>query len=680
MLLYNNSFIFRPSAGIISQAYDDSQADAQHKIPVHIVLTDVNQHGPVVRFGEHQTEQPDAQVGGFKTTQNDEHELGSSDKSIAHNKSGVSNSGIKHGHVQNPLSLRSNVNSKTSAAQNEHHHVKLTGYVQGSNSEGSLNNSYTEQNQQFDKTEKKDVPQKTNIEFNDKVKPPNAEENVSKQQSLSTEEYLPENKIKKKETLLTDFQASNIGTESSSRKAVQFSSNRQPTDLLENPILTYLSKRQSLNADTNNPGTVSTNNKADTPQNIRREVFHQQTIINPNPYLYQYLQQQQHQTQQTNPVYYQMQYPVAQQQVNSQSSTQFFRYPGEAEPLGNMPQRINFFQEQNNQNSALLNRAEVSHISSISENSGNFVTTLNLNPAMAPVMHTIPTTGFTDTSSIPPQFNLPYMQSFTQPLFRGVSLPLNLPNSRLTYNGPQPSSRLQWPLAGYFPIVIRDPFLTMYNVLTNMIEYGPEADVCKKSKNFRQGRSRSLVPDEEESIMKSDESIIGKVLTMESGGWREVGENGNPISVERKMTDYVTGKEKDENSDEKGDEERKKKNGNETQSTEVIMETGGNGNAGPYITRLMVRKGGVSIAGPGGIATAGSGGTAIVGPGGVAYTSPSGLAVVGPGGKVVGLPAGTDLSATANSKSEGSTPRLLNIPPGGKIVAMGPVVYFHPPE
>ncbi|CAH0386585.1 unnamed protein product [Bemisia tabaci] len=68
------------------------------------------------------------------------------------------------------------------------------------------------------------------------------------------------------------------------------------------------------------------------------------------------------------------------------------------------------------------------------------------------------------------------------------------------------------------------------------------------------------------------------------------------------------------------------------------------GSTGPQISTLKVRKGGVAIAGPGGIATAGSGGTAIVGPGGTAYTTADGMAVVGSGGKVVSLGAQNEQS------------------------------------
>lgn len=54
-------------------------------------------------------------------------------------------------------------------------------------------------------------------------------------------------------------------------------------------------------------------------------------------------------------------------------------------------------------------------------------------------------------------------------------------------NSGQLRQGLTWPYAQYFPIVINDPFLTAYNAITSgmysafssMIEYGPEADICK---------------------------------------------------------------------------------------------------------------------------------------------------------------------------------------------------------
>lgn len=73
--------------------------------------------------------------------------------------------------------------------------------------------------------------------------------------------------------------------------------------------------------------------------------------------------------------------------------------------------------------------------------------------------------------------------------------------------------------------------------------------------------------------------------------------------------------------------------------------------------RLVITKGGIAIAGPGGFADSGEGGTSIVGPGGTVYSSPRGLSIVGPGGKVVMQGDGTE-----------------------RILARGPIVYYHQPD
>lgn len=94
--------------------------------------------------------------------------------------------------------------------------------------------------------------------------------------------------------------------------------------------------------------------------------------------------------------------------------------------------------------------------------------------------------------------------------------------------------------------------------------------------------------------------------------------------------------------------------------------------SGIFINKLRVRKGGVAIAGPGGIATAGSGGTAIVGPNGVAYTQPNGIAIAGPGSRVIAVDPSVDLNKfVSNLANNGSSARI------GKVVAIGPVVYYH---
>ncbi|KAH8270015.1 hypothetical protein KR018_002337, partial [Drosophila ironensis] len=96
---------------------------------------------------------------------------------------------------------------------------------------------------------------------------------------------------------------------------------------------------------------------------------------------------------------------------------------------------------------------------------------------------------------------------------------------------------------------------------------------------------------------------------------------------------------------------------------------------GIIIQRLKVRKGGIAIAGPGGVATAGSGGTAIVGPGGYALTHPRSLTIAGPGAKVISIPANVDLKdALARTDLE-----ARSFPSEGKVVATGPTVYYAPP-
>lgn len=102
---------------------------------------------------------------------------------------------------------------------------------------------------------------------------------------------------------------------------------------------------------------------------------------------------------------------------------------------------------------------------------------------------------------------------------------------------------------------------------------------------------------------------------------------------------------------------------------------------GFFINKLRVRKGGVAIAGPGGIATAGRGGTAIVGPGGLAYTKPGGLAIAGPHARVVALsPYDDTLPSIFRPHHHGYDFRSLNSVREGKIVATGPVIYYHPLE
>lgn len=193
---------------------------------------------------------------------------------------------------------------------------------------------------------------------------------------------------------------------------------------------------------------------------------------------------------------------------------------------------------------------------------------------------------------------------YTQPQnYNMAPTVLFLPSSDLTRNQNlqrKPfGSRI---LDSYFPFVINNPFNEIWSGITNIVEYGPEADVCRKSNKKARRRESHNAPTEIE---------ITSPRSSDSGA------------------------------------------------------------NFPQITRMKVRRGGVAIAGPGGIATAGSGGTAIVGPGGTAYTTRRGTAVVGPGGKVVHVP-----QFPVFNSGDKSEPRNFEMDLEGEVVARGPVVYY----
>ncbi|RZF45588.1 hypothetical protein LSTR_LSTR016573 [Laodelphax striatellus] len=168
----------------------------------------------------------------------------------------------------------------------------------------------------------------------------------------------------------------------------------------------------------------------------------------------------------------------------------------------------------------------------------------------------------------------------------------------------------------YFPVIIHNPFNMMWSAFTNIIEYGPEADVCRTApKTTRKAKTIMGTSIDEDDIDLNSE------LRFEFP--KRFGVGGPP----------------------------------------------------PFIRRMKVRRGGVAIAGPGGIATAGSGGTAIVGPGGTAYTKEDGTAIVGPGGRLVHVPEFPPMKFFNQPIGEG---RTFQDPPGSKLIAMGPVIYYNP--
>nr|CAD7263874.1 unnamed protein product [Timema shepardi] len=228
----------------------------------------------------------------------------------------------------------------------------------------------------------------------------------------------------------------------------------------------------------------------------------------------------------------------------------------------------------------------------------------------------------------------------------------------------------------------------------NVTTHGITADVCRKLDGTTSRQSKQM--REFDEVSQSDRRGRGGVITFEKSrpSWPFLGNardnSGNVRTIPEIETEVDSIKDLDTISASSNkstleiEEDIEELRKNKDDETEIVMSSGNRKGAGPFITRLVVRRGGVSIAGPGGVATAGSGGTAIVGPGGVAYTSPNGLAVVGPGGKVVSLPSGLDVVFTQDNSTsndfDGSQPRVAKIPPGGRLLATGPIVYYHQPE
>lgn len=287
---------------------------------------------------------------------------------------------------------------------------------------------------------------------------------------------------------------------------------------------------------------------------------------------------------------------------------------------------------------------------------------------------------------IPPYFSVPDQKisdTYLANLQTNLSTPSQTPTSR-QFNGP---------FAQYFPVVIKNPFQQIFQAFTNMIEYGPEADICRR--NHDNNRNN---PKIEASHRSSEPSLNSKSSKMENAihKLKEDLNFANDIEVEMKSnTPSFQLKDEDTNAEiiideieemadlsseelennpesRKIDDDKKAIVDKKFLTSLKISPREDPGNS-IIIHKLRVRKGGVAIAGPGGVATAGNGGTAIVGPNGYAYTQPNGVAIAGPGSKVIAVDPEIDLSeVVANLKNRNSsTPRL------GKVVAVGPVVYHN---
>ncbi|KAJ0180147.1 hypothetical protein K1T71_004738 [Dendrolimus kikuchii] len=243
------------------------------------------------------------------------------------------------------------------------------------------------------------------------------------------------------------------------------------------------------------------------------------------------------------------------------------------------------------------------------------------------------------------------------------------------YEG-QGESPFQWNLAQFFPILIRDPLLSIMNGggWSNFIEYGQSADICRKQKSIDENIKDRQIEENVKANLQGElfqryidlnpitetmdrQSRSLKKRTVSQEAQPEIDNNKNnkktitkkptttrrPIFSIQQLQQLVDPGSKDDvrfgwfsgNND-----NNNANNDNVDQRKPVGVPT-----PGFFINRLRVRKGGVAIAGPGGVATAGRGGTAIVGPGGTALTQPGGVAVAGPAARVIALSPDADLSS-----------------------------------
>lgn len=228
----------------------------------------------------------------------------------------------------------------------------------------------------------------------------------------------------------------------------------------------------------------------------------------------------------------------------------------------------------------------------------------------------------------------------------------------------------QWPLGNMFPIIFKDPFTHMMNAMTTIVEYGPDAGKPKPC-------AKSLDDSTEDNPNYPTIDIKDLLITNNPDDPVNLTISITPKTRQEKKQDPSLTEDfsKEEISSEESSEEEIEKAVGAALSQENNKKFFSKDNTGNgiFVQRLKVRKGGVAIAGPGGIATAGSGGTAIVGPNGFAYTHPDSLAIAGSGTKVVAVDPSVNLSDIVfnSTKTGGYVPRL------GKVVAVGPVIYYN---
>ena len=234
-------------------------------------------------------------------------------------------------------------------------------------------------------------------------------------------------------------------------------------------------------------------------------------------------------------------------------------------------------------------------------------------------------------------------------------LPLLIPfKDNLVTKQQQPQPQQQWVLANYFPIIIRNPLQEIASAISGVVQYGPNASLtpinCRLPRDVGEQQLNNL--NLNEMAIKMSEMLSNlKTRKIDNDDYDDNDiENIRLILKDKKPVTL---------------------SGNENKRYWNRENTGN----GIFIHRIKVRHGGVAIAGPNGIATAGNGGTAIVGPNGWALTQPNSVAIAGPGSRVIGVDPTTDLKPLAEEilKLNGSLPRNLE----DRIIAKGPIIYYN---
>ncbi|XP_050342344.1 uncharacterized protein LOC126768363 [Nymphalis io] len=330
--------------------------------------------------------------------------------------------------------------------------------------------------------------------------------------------------------------------------------------------------------------------------------------------------------------------------------------------------------------------------------------TMNV-PVVSPPSYNEILNGYATNNNLKSYSNEIYQTRQQQPLFPGF------PSFPTFSSFPSFSLDSFQPFAQYFPVLIKNPLVAFSQGggLNNLIEYGQNADVCTrkqksptdknekdienlkepyttaKNNNYADINSDNTISEKKTISRKSRELKKRTVSTKAPEQEIEESETGKKIypskpSITRKPSkrpSLVESTDDFKNSDPEGD----LRFPFASDFTWFWNKKPVAPSPGFFINKLKVRKGGVAIAGPGGIATAGKGGTAIVGPGGLAYTKPGGLAIAGPHARVVALSPYSDLfSSISRPQHQGYDFRALESIREGKIVATGPVIYYHPIE